>query len=93
MKNLKTKILIPVMAIIFAITASAFTVESNSTADSSAAMITGYIENSIPGQPCQSVNVDCTFTGDFLCTVGGEQAYRILNGTVCAIQLKKQNKF
>ncbi|MGJ8550705.1 DUF6520 family protein [Winogradskyella wichelsiae] len=91
MKIQKFKFLMPVIAIIFAFTASAFTTPDHTNVDDDFAMITGYTANTIPGQPCQSVNVDCSVGGDKLCTVNGEQVFRLLNGTSCVIQLKRTN--
>lgn len=91
MKIQKFKFLMPVIAIIFAFTASAFTTTDHSNVDDDFAMITGYTANSIPGQPCQEVTVDCSIGGDKLCTTNGKPVFRLLNGTSCIIQLKRTN--
>jgi hypothetical protein len=91
MKTQKLKFLIPVIAIIFAITASAFTTIDNANVEDDFTTMTGYTANSIPGQPCQSVIVDCDITGNFLCTVNGKPVYRFLSGTSCVSNLRRSN--
>jgi Family of unknown function (DUF6520) len=89
MKFLKFKFLVPVLAIVFAITASAFTTIDNSKVDENTATIMGYTENAIPGQPCDTVQVDCSVAGSLLCTYNGKQVYRLKSGTSCFSQLKR----
>lgn len=89
MKTQKLKFLMPVIAIVFAITTSAFTSAENSKVDENFTTMTGYTANSIPGQPCQSVIVDCDITGNFLCTVNGKPVYRFLSGTSCVSNLRR----
>jgi hypothetical protein len=90
MKTRKFNIFIPVIAILFAITASAFTEINNSDMEENPVMIDGYTVNDIPGAPCElQVNLDCSIQGSELCTVNGIQAYRFLSGTSCVSQLKK----
>ena len=91
MKTQKMKILIPMMAIVVAITSSAFSVANTLPSDENLTMINGYTANDIPGQPCNVVRVDCSDTGAFLCTNGGKQVYKIASGTTCFSQLKRNN--
>ncbi|MGC1632897.1 MAG: DUF6520 family protein [Gelidibacter sp.] len=67
MKTLKNKFLMPVMAVIFAITASAFT----ATSDTEAVENTGYLNTNAP---C-SVPITCAPSGQDLCEQGSQQAY------------------
>jgi len=89
MKTQKSKFLVPVLAIIFAITASALTTNDNSKVDKNTAMITGYTANAIPGQPCDAVQVDCQTTGAMLCTHNGKQVYQLKSGISCFSQLRR----
>jgi hypothetical protein len=89
MKTRKFKFLVPVLAIVFAITASAFTTIDNSKVDENTSIITGYTANAIPGQPCDAVQVDCSVVGSQLCTHNGKQVYRLQSGTSCFSQLKR----
>lgn len=70
MKSLKSKLLIPVIAIVFAIT-SAFTTSASNDVD--ALSIPGYIDAPVP---CQQP-VDCQIAGSQVCTNGqfGPQVY------------------
>ena len=90
MKIQKIKALIPVLAIAFAMTTSAFTASDKVSADSDAVMITGYTASDIPGQPCEKQqNLNCSVTGSEICTVEGKQVYQFLNGTSCFSPLKR----
>lgn len=89
MKFLKFKFLVPVLAVVFAITVSAFPTVDNSQVDENTATITGYTANAIPGQPCDEVQVDCSIVGSQLCTLNGDQVYRLQSGTSCFSQLKR----
>ena len=89
MKIQKFKFLVPVLAIVFAITASAFTTIDNSKVDENTATITGYTANPIPGQPCNTVQVDCSVVGSQLCTHNGKQVYQLKSGTSCFSQLRR----
>tara|TARA_R110000796_G_scaffold80122_1_gene177406 strand:+ start:571 stop:834 length:264 start_codon:yes stop_codon:yes gene_type:complete len=70
MKSLKFKLLIPVVAIIFAVT-SAFTTSASTNVD--AFSIPGYIDSPVP---CQQP-ISCQVSGTQLCTNGlfGPQVY------------------
>lgn len=89
MKTQKFKFLVPVLAIVFAIIASAFTTIDNSKVDENTSIITGYTANAIPGQPCDAVQVDCQTTGTMLCTHNGKQVYQLKSGTSCFSQLRR----
>lgn len=89
MKFLKFKFLVPVLAVVFAITVSAFTAVDNSQVDENTATITGYTANAIPGQPCDAVQVDCQENGTLLCTYNGKQVYKLQSGTSCFSQLRR----
>lgn len=88
MKTKAIKFIMPALVIVFAIAASAFTAAPNETAEQS--MITqGYVQID-PQEPCEEVNdLDCSLTGAYLCTSGGNQVYRFENGTSCSVQLRK----
>lgn len=92
MKTQKLKFFAPVLAIIFAISASAFTTTNNSVVDENAPMITGYVANPILGLPCDQITVDCKTFGTIACTIGSsnEPVYKIKNGTTCFGQLFRQ---
>lgn len=67
MKTLKNNFLMPIVAVIFAITASAFTATSSlKTVDN-----IGYLNTTVP---C-SVAIECAPSGNDLCEQGGQQAY------------------
>ncbi len=89
MKTQKLKFFVPVLAIIFAISASAFTTTDNSEVDENFTMITGYTVNAIPGLPCDEVTVDCKTSGTQICTIGAnnDPVYKIKNGTSCVSHL------
>lgn len=87
MKFLKSKFLMPVLVIAFALTASAFTAIDNSSADNNA--IQGYVFSDIPGKPCNAVQVECAPTGSILCTHNEKQVYRLAAGTMCSSELWK----
>lgn len=78
MKNLKSKMMMPAFAIVFAI-ASAFA--TNATDQDLAAPVQGYIQN---GPQCIE-SIDCSTTGNEICTVGtNTQVFGMnLSGTVC----------
>ena len=65
MKTLKSKFLLPVLAIVFAITASAFTTVEASRVDDNTAIM-GYIYQSAE-DPCHEVTVPCSTTGSQTC--------------------------
>ncbi|GAA3573404.1 DUF6520 family protein [Snuella lapsa] len=70
MKTFKSKLLIPVVAILFALT-SAFSTSASSKAVSMAT-IDGYTDAPVP---CTE-RIDCSPTGDLVCTnAQGQQAY------------------
>lgn len=89
MKKIKLKFLLPVLAIAFAITASAFTTIDNSQVDMTATTMTGYIPNAIPTQPCNAVQEDCSLVGAQDCLHNGQQVYRAKSGTTCFSKLKR----
>lgn len=85
----KLKMLIPILAIVFALAASAFTAKDSSF-DNSGTLMQGYIQNDDPSQPCDQVNdLDCNPTSGDLCTYEGKQVYQIKSGTSCFNQLYK----
>ncbi|MFI1770565.1 DUF6520 family protein [Thalassobellus citreus] len=70
MKTFKFKLLIPVVAIIFALT-SAFATSTNTDVDA-LAVVDGYIDAPVP---CTE-RINCSPTGNILCTnAQGQQAY------------------
>ena len=88
MKTIKFKLLIPVMAIIFALT-SAFTTSESSNVD--VLFIPGYIDNPTP---CEQ-SVACQVTGSQVCTNGefGPQVFGKFNpnDTTCPREVYKPN--
>ncbi|PKP29051.1 MAG: hypothetical protein CVU01_01925 [Bacteroidetes bacterium HGW-Bacteroidetes-18] len=86
MKFLKFKFLVSVLAVVFAITVSAFTTVDNSQVDENA-LITGYVYIS-QQDPCHAVTVDCSPTGEQLC-FDGVRPVKSLMGTICPKQLKR----
>ena len=88
MKTKAFKFVIPTMAIIFALVASAFTaVDTSITGE---ANLQGYVFSEIPGQPCNEIEVDCTLEGAMLCREGGKQVYADMSGTSCSTELYRQ---
>lgn len=87
----KLKFLVPVLAVIFAFTTSAFTSVEDSNVEQTSSMINGFIPNAIPGQPCSLVTVDCKTTGSQQCTYGAsnQPVFQVRNGTLCSFQLYK----
>jgi len=87
MKKRMIKLVIPALAIIFAIATSAFTAMDNSTVDDNM-LITGYYQTGNPLDPCEDEQVDCSVQGRFDCTISGVDYFQ-LNGTSCDIILKR----
>lgn len=85
MKFLKSKFLMPVLAVTFALTASAFTAIDNSSADDNA--IQGFVFDDNSQLPCNTVEVECDITGSELCKYEGKQVYRFASGTMCTSEL------
>lgn len=75
----------PVLAVSFALTASAFTAIDNSIAEDIA--IQGYVFNDNPQLPCETEQVECDITGSKLCEYDGKQVYRVAAGTMCSSEL------
>lgn len=86
MKSKAFKFVIPVVAIIFAITASAFTVSFEGNTDDNL-LITGYIH--APNNPCQEVKVNCLPDGQEQCKYGTDFVYDLESGTGCSTALFK----
>lgn len=85
MKNFKFKLLLPVLAIVFAMT-SAFTTSANSNVDEFAAPQQAYILNN---NICVAATT-CSPQGSFACTIGGQNAYGLSpSGTTCNVALRK----
>lgn len=88
MKTLKSKFLLPVLAIVFAITASAFTTVETSQVENNAAM-QGYIYQSAIN-PCHQVSVPgCSVSGNQTCFYSPGVIAKQLTGTSCPLQLKR----
>ncbi|REE07796.1 hypothetical protein DFQ09_111126 [Winogradskyella pacifica] len=88
MKSLKVKILVPVLAVVFAITASAFTTVDNVQIDSNASM-QGYIYQSATN-PCHQVSVpNCSIDGEQTCFYSPGVIAKRLTGTSCPLPLKR----
>lgn len=88
MKTLKSKFLFPIVAIVFAITTSAFTtIEASQVDDNSAIM--GYIYQSAE-DPCHQVSVpECSVSGNKTCFYSPGVVAKQLLGTSCPVQLKR----
>ncbi len=89
MKTRAIKFLIPALAIVFAIAASAFTALETPEPDGTT-MITGYIPTGNPLQPCQDVQVDCEVGSTFDCTYDASiPVYQQIGATACQNRLSK----
>lgn len=79
MKNLKSKFMMPVFAIVFAI-AGAFATNATDQMDL-AAPVQGYLQD---GPQCIK-SIDCSTTGNEICTIGTDtQVFGMnLSGTIC----------
>ena len=87
MKTLKSKFLLPVLAIVFAITASAFTTVETPQVDDNAAIM-GYIYQSAE-DPCHQVSVPCSTSGAQTCFYSPGVVAKQLNGTACPLPLRR----
>lgn len=83
MKFSKTKFLIPGLAVVLAVAASAFT--TNETKDES--FVQNYINSPVP---CQEVEESCTPQGTQECTYETGEYIFAKNGTVCETPLYRQ---
>lgn len=76
MKSMRSKFLMPVLAVALAISASAFTaIDEPKAVDNT--LITGYIHTPTP---CFEVQVDCSPDGNQECTYGSEFVYDLNDG-------------
>jgi len=88
MKTRMIKFITPVMAIVFAIVASAFTAVD--TAADDAHITQGYVFDATQTPRCQEVNnLDCSLEGDYMCTYEGKQVYQLPGATICSIPLAR----
>ncbi|MCR9229105.1 MAG: DUF6520 family protein [Flavobacteriaceae bacterium] len=86
MKTKAIKTVIPTLAILFAIGASAFgTGEKLERTQND--LIRGYEDD--PEDPCNATFVDCSTEGDNICTLNGNVVYQELNGTTCSNELRR----
>ncbi|UBZ15712.1 DUF6520 family protein [Flagellimonas marinaquae] len=83
MKFSKTKFLIPGLAVVLAVAASAFT--TNDTVDES--FVQNYINSPAP---CQKVDEQCTPQGTQECTTENDEYVFAKNGTSCTTPLYRQ---
>ncbi|KAB7530306.1 hypothetical protein F8C76_02015 [Flagellimonas olearia] len=90
MKTRAFKFLLPALAVIFAIAASAFTAIDEPMADDNT-LIQGYYPTGNSQQPCNSQQVDCNTNGDYVCTIDEVTYYEKYNGTICHTELRKNN--
>lgn len=88
MKLLKVKILVPVLAVLFAITASAFTTVNNTPVDNNALEMQGYIYESA-ADPCHEVTVPCSISGLQTCFYRPGVVAKNLTDTSCSLPLKR----
>ncbi|MBO0322166.1 hypothetical protein J0X14_07655 [Muricauda sp. CAU 1633] len=88
MKTRAIKFLIPAMAIVFAIVASAFTAIDQPMNEDNA-FIPGYVPNTNPSEPCNEVQVQCKANGEYSCTIGNDTYFRFKDGTSCHTELKR----
>jgi len=79
MKSMRSKFLMPVLAITLAISASAFTAIDEPKAAYNT-LITGYINSPTP---CFAVQVDCGPDGTQECTYGSEYVFDLNGATGC----------
>lgn len=88
MKTKMIKFIIPVMAIVFAIAASAFTAVDKVADD--AAISEGYVFDATQTPRCQEVNnLDCSLEGDYMCTYKEKPVYQLPGATICSIPLAR----
>ena len=89
MKTLKSKFVLPAVALVLALAASAFTA-TEATRAGDDAFIQGYVPTLNPMKPCDVVQVeDCKEVAAFICTIGTQTVYQFLNGTSCHNALKR----
>ena len=87
MKTRAIKFLLPVMAIVFAVAASAFTVAHEGDRDENT-FITGYIHTL--DNPCEEVEVDCLPQGQDQCEYNNSLVYDMDSETTCNDPLFKR---
>lgn len=87
MKTLKSKFIIPMMAIAMALTTSMIGA-AESLSEAATPVMIGYISN-VPGQPCQSVNVECNPFNGQICTFNNKNVFEQNGTTGCTRQLYK----
>ena len=86
MKKQKLKFLIPALAIVFAMTASAFTVKDNKLLDENNAIAGEYYLNA--SNPCEPISVSgCSTSGNKVCQYNSETVFQA--GSNCIVQLKR----
>ena len=91
MKTRAIKFLIPAMAIVFAIAASAFT-SIERPMDGEKLLMDGYLPNPNVTQPCDKVeDLDCQASGTYACTIDGDTYFRIKDGTSCHTEVRRNN--
>ncbi len=77
----KIKIIMPLVAFVFAIALSFASANTTSIAEEGE-----FIQLDNP-QSCEQVTANCSGSGDF-CTIPGQQVYKMRNGTVCSQPLR-----